>query len=935
MSVPPLAPTMRTGWEALQRLPSDADPDQVLSAAGEDLAALGEQLQESAETALRFQPVQVSFVDDPACLEVQVEGPNGGQTVRLGLRVILAARNKDLGPLELLASALVAPKPLADTWRPKRIGQALPPSGDQLLARREMYRLTPAAEEVDSNLNTGHHVLVTGDHGSGRSALAAHFATKYLNDNRGVIWLNLSDPADGPESVAAALLQLERLRDYLLVIDGLHANIPAAWSVFDYVKRIRQTFGVVVQVLATGWTSVGRVVERGEQILDLHQVRLDATATIRQMLADATFLDNDARLKITKLAGQDVHIAKSALDFYEAYRRCPTELDLQQEYTGGTEDPMEQRALYHLACLGVLGLAMASREADQRFDGRPERLHGRNLVHRTDDAYTIGPRRRAQLVVEHALKHWTSECYAEPEDIIWRHLQAGGARAIRATLSRLDQIVSPDSLRDESLYLLSTWDLLEQLASYLERKIDEDPTWGDSLGAAVFAATALTRLRPDDTERWRKIAEPIRNRWQYENPEQRYPIPVGGTTDDFTDFTVHIAEAMRREDEILAQAGNPPEQPADQIDQMVAYQNWVLGLLLGLESSAPADFRDTTRIKQLVAMAERAQEPAGSYYPGRVPWVTARVLIGMSQAGQRADNPLVSKSCRWLIGLLGNDGRKVQWWRSGTGTWNSDEATTAMCLTALTMTGYPSRQQLTEAAGWLERRCERCAHKNRELDLANMLETLTLCSDLSLQPYLKPLLERMDLELRKPPPPPSESRPEERLRMPFITYQLANVVWQTVRTECRALLSDVLSTQRGSTVSPVEVPLNGAGVDVFETPRLVEARPCGLRPGQLGIWHNASNQLISAINDQINKRAKVPVQTVSVQRSLAQLLAQRDTWQELSGELAESAPRRVLEGLDRLGRQVLDVAWPKLPFPLVYCDESRNGGPGPDEERPA
>jgi energy-coupling factor transporter ATP-binding protein EcfA2 len=887
-------------------------PAQILGQAAKDLTALSEELQRDFDTALGFTPLGSKFDGAKPILDVKVEGPKGERTITLTERVIAAACRKGLGPLELLAHALVSPESLGDRWRPSGIGQARLPGGKRLEAQRKLYRLTDAAEDAERELTAGRHVLITGDAGSGRSALAAHFAVQYRNNNKGAARLDFSDSDDGPESVVLALLGLERVDEYLLVIDGLQTNPSVINNVFKCVKELIQTFGLDIRVLAIGEPAMAEFLGQGERILDLQHVRVDGAATIRQMLNDVDFDRASVRAEIERLAGDDVHIAASAVEFYKSHQVCPTELDLQREYTGDTQDPHEQRALYHLSCLGFFGLVMPIQEARESFGSCLRSLLDRELIRRTDTGYTIGPRRRAQLVIQHAQRCWTPR--DRPEAIVWRRLQLEGGRAIEGILSRIDQMFSPDQLRPESLNLLATWNTAQQLAASLERRIDADPTWGDNLGAAVFAAMALARLRPDDTERWEKIASPIRARWRYGRELDR-PEPVGQPTADFADFD-EIQRQMEIEDQAFGTGGHPYDMRYYTFDRDKAYRNWVLGLLLGLESTAPARLREPARIRQLIELAGRACEPDGGFYPHRVPWVTARVVIGLCQAGLRNDHPVVAGACRWLRDQLGDADPLTEWWRSGTGSWNSDEATTAMCLTALRLANFPGQNATGNATAWLQ---SRIAHSMGDIDLANVLEALVLCTRSPIQPYLMELLNRMKLELRQPRT--VEAGPEERLRIPFVTSQLASIVGQIVRTELRRLLGDVVGGQQdgGSDAGvPPEPPAMAAsGVEIRRTE--------GLSPPKLELWRNECQRLTSTLADQINKRREkesIP----SVHRALERLVEQREAVQVLHGELTGSAPREVFEKLDALGRQILGLAWPNnLPFPEI------DDGPTHDE----
>lgn len=176
------------------------------------------------------------------------------------------------------------------------------------------------------------------------------------------------------------------------------------------------------------------------------------------------------------------------------------------------------------------------------------------------------------------------------------------------------------------------------------------------------------------------------------------------------------------------------------------------------------------------------------------------------------------------------------------------------------------------------------------------------------------LLNRVQSELRDPRPA-ANPRPEERLWVPFIASQLANLVWQTVRAECHALLRDVLggSAEEG----PGPRPVAGPGDPQAVPPAGGAAPTGGLTPLQLSRWQEAAKQLLQSLTESMNKRSGAAVSDVpSVQQTLQQLHDQRERYYVLARRLDADAPLEVLREIDDLGRAVCNRAWPpNLPFP--------------------
>ncbi|MBX7266137.1 hypothetical protein KIF24_08955 [Micromonospora sp. Llam7] len=896
------------GWKALGALSPDADAFEVLGAARQDLLAQAS-LPEGRRAALHvFPEVTVEFAGGVHGLVVRVDAPAEPLQVWLSeaaVRVASASMSVGVTPLVLLSYALAEwGEPLGAGWRPKRVGHAQLPNQTTMDYYARLHRITPGSSKVDEMLEAGHDVVVVGDHGCGKSALVANVVEQRLAGGDGVVWLNLSDPADGPASIVLAMLEQERSSsgEYLLVLENLHANLPVRNELFDCLERLRSDFGLRLQVLATSWKSAAEILRRGEPTRALTPVLAEGRELVSQLLVDSD-IDEARRPRIRDLARDDAHIALTAIDLSGTLGRVPTEADLEEYYTREVTGAGQQEALYRLACLGVLELQMAVREAGHLREPL-QQLRDAGLVYQIDGAYQIGSRRRAQLVMNRARNQWDADRrWRRPERIVWTHLQRGGERLMKATLGRLDSLISPDEVRRDRLYLLTTWETLIRLGRSLSQRSADDPTWGDNLGAAVFAASALHQLNHDDA--WWAIAERVRARWTYDAPGCTLPEPVGAVTADVADFA-EIQRSMAQEDALLNGAPHLAGMTADEVDSDRMYRNWVLGLLLGFEGSAPARFRDQHRIDQLVEVAARAQEADGNFYPARVPWVTARVVLGLCQANLRVDHPVVRDAGNWLLRRVSDGGPFDNWWRSGTGTWNREEATTAMCLSALVRAGMPMRPAMQTAHTWLMGREREWTVAGREIDLSQVLEANLLCTEAAsvTREHLQMLFQRTRTDMKAPTLLPSA--PEERLRIPFVAAQLADIVWRIVQLESLKLYGEVLNHGRPEPAEPREQLV------APETIPTVIGVP--LTERQLQAWRRGAEQIESFLRDRIAKRDG-PMQTPAVQRAIRELLDFRAELAALTAELDRDVSMDLLERVDGLGRRICGAAWPDLPWP--------------------
>jgi hypothetical protein len=872
-------------------------------------------------------------------LSVTVVGPAGSHLVRLSRASVEAAVAAEEGvapPLVLVVQALLAGGSLPADWQPRRVGPAaIRP--EVLVAYRRVARRTAARTQVEQAVEARRDVLLAGAHGSGKSAVAGHVAEKFQIDGGGLIWLDLSDPADGAESIAMALFTQPASRNgrYLVVVDDLHANRPVLNDVMTCVMRLNNEFGLQgqpqrgIQVLATMW-SPGEADRRGlpEPMRVWPLFWVDGPETIGLLVADEGLPAEVAR-GVRELADGDVHIAAVALDSYRATGRVPSAQELEQHFTRGV-GTADRQALYYLACLGLFELELSEWEAQQRFPGALPRLHAVGAVLRTDNAYSIGHLRRAHLVIRHAIVAWQAPGqWGQPEQLIQEHLHAGGDRLMSALLARLDLYMPTDRADETSRYLLAVWQSLNLLVRRLDRMAMTDPTFGGNLAAAVFAAMALAKL--GYLESWQRIAEVVRAKWSYDGPT--LPETVGPISDsklaaDLQDFP-RIKASMRNEDEMLGGPGHSG-QPADKIVEEYFYRTWVLGLLLCLEGSAPGSLRDEDRLLQLFDKAKQAQDADGYFYPRRVPWVTARIVLGLCLVGYRKNNPVVRQACDWLLRPPYEGGPLDGWWRSGTGSWNSAEATTAMCVTALLRAGYRPGEPpaLRGALDWLRNQKSQWSRSGREVDQAQVLEALARGADYdqTWRDHVRQLLDTLMVELRGPAE--AFDGPEKGHRIQFAAAQLADLISVLMTMEFRQVVRRVVDDVVGGSTAADDVV--GASTAAQGSPQPT-ADPLDVEPDRpidpavaapdmvvlgeddLAIWYSACEQLNSRLNRLIEERSVVRADVRSVRENLTRDLARREEYLRLRRQLHNDTPQQVLIDLNTMGADVCRRAWPDLP----------------------
>lgn len=264
------------------------------------------------------------------------------------------------------------------------------------------------------------------------------------------------------------------------------------------------------------------------------------------------------------------------------------------------------------------------------------------------------------------------------------------------------------------------------------------------LGAILFAAEALSVYADNDPralQAWLKLYEHVKSTYYIDGQEKKLPeIHYGkndseGTISDFKQGKVirprHncIENQIRLQDEVLSQCKNKGVKhvPDEEIKEMGEkdwtddtlfnfyitpiqknsekdididrfFNTYILALLFEFEVTAPSGLRDEYRIEKLWRKIKHNcisvdKSPQYKYfYPARIPWVTARMLLAMCMycdvpnSNQQIVNEINAiykkKLSQYLLECsitFEREGGTYRFWSAGTGLWNSTLETTMLC----------------------------------------------------------------------------------------------------------------------------------------------------------------------------------------------------------------------------------------------------------------
>lgn len=675
------------------------------------------------------------------------------------------------------------------------------------------------AGELVKAISEGQSVVALGHSGSGKSH-AARLATALVQDHLRLptLWVDFADPSQGPVGVMSALLDAQndvRLDGGIVVLDDVQSSPRRAEQCIRLLSALEREGARprAFRVVAIGWPSTRELLGAALP----HATRVDCRGddVISQLFASiGPLVDQpDAQQELRRLANGDVLVAKVAADSWASSGRVPSLHEVAVAAVNEVGDvstlTADEAMLVHwVASLGMFeidaGLDAVTRRAASA--SVVQGLVDRRWLRLNNDYVSVGHRTFASMLVRVLGESVGSSTAMTPAMASVEYLRGVGDEQIRATLDRLDLASHAQSSEDQhgTVFLARGWTAVRSMSSYLARRAARDVTWGDNTASAVFAALSFAELGM--RERWAESVDYVRSRWHYE--AEALPSNRGAATAERVDFD-EIRAAMAEQD---ARGGHGPGgQSAAEVDLDRFHRTWAFGLLLLLEGRSAREQRDSANVDVLASASAAAQLPSGAFYPERVPWVTARVVLGLRELGLAYESSeVVRAACDWLREAPPDGPCEFGVWQSGTGVWNTDVMTTAMSVLALVRSGVaPTDTTVEMGVAYLLAQRAQWSQPGNEIDGALALEAILATgggwrdvgSELSaLLTWARDSRSWLDAGVLA-----SDSHTESS-KIPFIVGSLVDIIWSIVRDELPLLFeglgSENLSSARRQVVRP-------------------------------------------------------------------------------------------------------------------------------------
>ncbi len=674
---------------------------------------------------------------------------------------------------------------------------------DILTAAHQEWIQHPAIGKISEAIDRARGCLLSGPSSSGKSVLAAQVARNYVMSKPWVRYINLSNIGITPTiSVEAFFFADADESSGLLVADDLQSNPQLAKFILalsSTSQRVRRQGGPVV--VAVSWPDFAADVARWhENCLPIAVSSSQIRPKLLRRYADS--ISQDDLDGLAALLGEDLFLLSLGLEQTKKAGHGVT-LEIiaaeawksRTEHSGVSNNAAERVALV-AGSLGRYDIAVAPLFLEHEAHVEAEvitRLIESRLLRRHRGKVTIGHRSLCGLLTEWLGEEteWKSFSQNGPQtslEVVFDYLQSLGSMlavdTLRALHARAGFRDKPE-LDKRAAAVTELWSTFNAAVERMSDQQAKDPTWGKVPSSAMFAVLTFSGI--GEAALATSSLEFLRQHWELKDGSLVIEAKDFSTTDDF----VIIGEKQKDQDLSLNEALPAGWEPAAQIDLERFHKTWLTGMILCAEGAAQ---KPRYPLSELAEAAERQRLDSGAFYPSRVPWCTARMLLGLAVCGHNIHtSSSVADSVNWLLRERNQGGARFNGvWESGTGTWNSTLETTALTLLALAAVGYDNADgQIQVARDYLLSMRPHWVDRNQELDgalaLQALLETGTDWEDLSSEAQKLARWARDAASWRVATISARESL-QQTCRVAQSASHLISIAWSAIRSDLRYFL---------------------------------------------------------------------------------------------------------------------------------------------------
>lgn len=595
----------------------------------------------------------------------------------------------------------------------------------------------PRFDSLRNAVSNSPCVFVVGKSASGKSTLVFDLGIKQESHGVQVFYVNaatLTDQHLFKVGVTALRKLFKTNSSVLLILDDLHCRPQAAKNLLSFLRLLQDTgISNSKHILSAAWPSYFD--ESGSPRQDEVVVSIQA-ADIKDSLAKKFGGSASEIRQILDFAGDDLLILRLLLETAKKHGAVTDYSDLAKEIwkersRGLRQSPFLTRVVLVAATLGQYECDVPELYLRTRTGATKEQLEEllrAKLLLKKGDRYSLPHRSFARLIASYLGKHkdlwiWFDSKYGFDSfaGLVLDYIQFLDPSEVWNVLELIKNsggIQESSQSQRDAVFIIKSWKSIDELLKKIYEQQIIDPTWGHAISSATFACEALGAV--GKTREAKGSIEFVRDVYRLDGNRMSIDVSKLSTALDFEE----IRGRMRAEELTHLFVSTYSLETAENLNATLFHENWASGLVLCAEE-AIHDLNQAS-LRKLAESVEARMEEGGYFYPARVPWCTARVLIGLGRCGRNIENsPVVRRAADWLIKPRREGGaRESTFWSPGTGTWNNKIETTGLCIFALREVGVPSDNPvLMEATNWLYEQKKEWTDIGSELDGAVAVET--------------------------------------------------------------------------------------------------------------------------------------------------------------------------------------------------------------------
>ncbi len=237
-------------------------------------------------------------------------------------------------------------------------------------------------------------------------------------------------------------------------------------------------------------------------------------------------------------------------------------------------------------------------------------------------------------------------------------------------------------------------ELIEKIRKLVAERGMDDESWTQTLPAQYFLIRIARLLKLNKNPDYLTLLDSFLKNYHMGVDNKIILLRKKGldTPEELDEVIKSMLEEDKKDDYFSRYIKNA----AENIDIDLIYENYQYGLMAQIANSH--EFPDSMTLKLIHELAinsliygngKKPTNDHGGWYSPRLPWITARILIGLRNSGYELREDKVEieytafKAIEYLIRSIYQD----KYWRSGMGDWVSNWEATALCLESLDQWG--------------------------------------------------------------------------------------------------------------------------------------------------------------------------------------------------------------------------------------------------------